>query len=453
MKTVRLIGLLVLVVVAATTAHAQYTLYGAPDVLRLPASQNQPAVQSTWTEAQGATAYPAYGRAVQPTPEPVSPVPRAQVGDPPARTPNLMTEMLGESRQPQLSGADVCGEQSCAASCVATACEPPCSPWFASAGWLVLGRDKANRVWTSYDSGDEADQLTNTNDIELDWGNGGEIRFGRRFCGGCNPWAIEGVYWTTKPFDGFLSTTNPEDPFLVSTPLRVSEIEFDGVNGVDLFDDAIEHRLWRRNEFHNIEINIVGGDFLRNCAPHWNVQWLVGARYLRFDENLVFGSLRQGEWGGSGGEYEAYLGERIKNDLVGFQVGFDARGSHWHNLQLYLAPKIGIYNNHVENTFSLYRGDGVVANPTAASGVVGTYPVRSSDNFFSVLTEIDLGLYWHITERWSAKIGYRVVAVTGMGLADHQIPTYVVDIPEIAAIDHNGNLLLHGAFVGLTYNY
>jgi hypothetical protein len=50
-------------------------------------------------------------------------------------------------------------------------------------------------------------------------------------------------------------------------------------------------------------------------------------------------------------------------------------------------------------------------------------------------------------------VGYRVVAATGIGLADNQLPQYMVDIPEIANIDHNGQLILHGAFMGITYNF
>ena len=45
------------------------------------------------------------------------------------------------------------------------------------------------------------------------------------------------------------------------------------------------------------------------------------------------------------------------------------------------------------------------------------------------------------------------VAITDVGLADEQIPPYVVDIPEIASIDHNSDLILHGAFFGVGYNF
>ena len=83
----------------------------------------------------------------------------------------------------------------------------------------------------------------------------------------------------------------------------------------------------------------------------------------------------------------------------------------------------------------------------------GTYPVNSSDNVVSFLTQIDVGLDWQFSPNWSANIGYRVVAISGIGLADEQIPVRVNDIPDIAEIDYNGNLILHGAFAGLTLRF
>jgi hypothetical protein len=60
---------------------------------------------------------------------------------------------------------------------------------------------------------------------------------------------------------------------------------------------------------------------------------------------------------------------------------------------------------------------------------------------------------WQFHERWSAFLGYRLLVATGIGLADHQLTPYVVDIPELADIDTNGTLILHGAFAGLTCRF
>lgn len=323
------------------------------------------------------------------------------------------------------------------------------SPWFASASALYFNRDKANRVWTTYEWGNEPNQLFNTQDVGYETRWGGQVRFGRRFC--CDRWAFEATYWTLNPLNAMAGIT---DPAGLGTPLVVSGIEFGGDNATDFFDDSAGHRLWRYNEFHNVELNLIRNRVLTTDSAPWDVSWMAGIRFFRFQENLTFGGLANGEtWGQNAGASEAYLNDNIKNNLLGFQIGFSANYYIAPTWRLFVTPKFGIYNNHISNYFQAQLGNGVVAQPTAASGVVGTYPVESSTNVVSFLTEVDLGLEWLFSERWSARIGYRVVAITNMGLADNQFPPYIVDIPEIAAIDTNGDLVLHGGFAGLTFNY
>jgi hypothetical protein len=94
-----------------------------------------------------------------------------------------------------------------------------------------------------------------------------------------------------------------------------------------------------------------------------------------------------------------------------------------------------------------------MATPTPASGVIGTYPVSAEKNVLSCITQVDAGVQWKFHPQWSAFIGYRVVVATGIGLADHQIPAYIVDIPSLSAVKHNGDLLLHGGVAGLTIEF
>ena len=115
-------------------------------------------------------------------------------------------------------------------------------------------------------------------------------------------------------------------------------------------------------------------------------------------------------------------------------------------------PKVGIYNDHMNQDFRAYLGNGAAAT-TGSSGVAGTYPVCSSRDALAFLTQIDLGLDWTISRCWSARLGYRVLAMTDIALADDQFPQYLVDVPEIAHIDNHSSLVLHGVFAGLTYNF
>ncbi len=325
--------------------------------------------------------------------------------------------------------------------------------WFASFTAFMMGRNDANHIWTTYQTGNNPNQLMNTEQAKSSWKFGGEIRFGHRYFAACDPcsyWGIEGVFWTMEPYSGFASCSNVST---VSTPLIVSNLQFGGVTASNWFDGAGEHRLWRRDEMYNAEINLLKGRLTNPEETPWDVTWSAGFRFFRFSDDLKFGSLQNGQtWGSSGGANEAYLRDSVANNLWGAQLGCDVGYTVSGSLRFYVAPRFGVFNNHMENNFQAYLGNGTVAT-TGSSGVAGTYPVQSSADAFAFLSQVDVGAEWTFGKHWSAKVGYRVVAVSNVALADHQIPTYVIDIPEIANIDRNGDLILHGGYAGLTFNF
>ena len=554
MKYLHVFTLLTVVTLAGSDARAQYGLYGSPEMLRLPQPEawgepqagypNMPYASPSYAGMSPAFDVPAgpgpfaAAPAIQPGPAvgrypppargihgqmtrtaagiPMKPVPEQiplPTQDPPGLelpnqyAPSVVDQMLEEAdRYEEVPSRSPNGGCTCGAFGEAVG-EPwsgdcdPCVPrfesrWFASVAGLMMTRHEPNRLWTTYETGNEPNQIPTFRPFE--WSGGGEVRLGRWFgcepccpdpcetpcetdCGspcGCSPcgspygstygspygspyggqwgppgrWGLVATYWALDAMNGYVAQAVPGGS--VSTPLIVSDIEFGGVNGTIYFDSAQEHRVWRQSEFRSIEL-----EFLRSPVnPGWygtvGIDWSVGVRYFRFEDDWTFGSLDiGGTWGGNGGLNEAYFHDNVVNDLLGVQMGFNFDWHVSHNLRLFLVPEFGIYNNHIKHVFEAYRGDGTVANPTAASGMTGTYPVRSSDDVVSFMTQIDLGLEWQFTPRWSAFAGYRVLFATGIALADDQIPTYIVDIPELADIDHNANLVLHGAFAGVTYRF
>lgn len=398
-----------------------------------------------------------------PSPLPAKPQASPPVGTPgvsPANT-SLVNRMLAEAGDGPSSGW--------AAGCGCSGVYPPRSPacgmepscctfqplWYASAAGLILARDHANGIWTTYETNNNPNELMRTTDAATEWRGGYDVKIGRRF-GPCGCWAIEGGYWAIDRFSGQASMSLlPANT--VSTPLIVSDIEFGGVNGTYFFDNAAEHRLWRTNRVQNVEISLVRRLPCDPCAmlSSWDLSLLAGVRYFNFEEELTFGSLANGgTWGGNGGLDEAYLREYVNNNLIGFQFGAEGGYRLGRTIRLFVTPKLGIYNNHIESRFDLVRGDGTHARPTPASGVTGTYPVLAEKDVFAFLGQIDVGLDWEFHPGWSAFLGYRLVAATGIALADHQIPTYVVDIhDDLADVDANGNLLVHGAFAGLKISF
>jgi hypothetical protein len=387
----------------------------------------------------------------------------------------VMNQMLIEQGQAGSVPAGACeGYMPPVNRCEQAACggvDSGCSEslWYGSLTMLAMTRDRPNMVYITYETGNLPHNVYPPD--EFGWSWGGEARFGRRFCCGCNAgyWALEASYWTLGNFDSSVSHTSPASSYnpygLVGTPLRVGDIEFGGTSGTSWFDNASEHRLWRRDEVHNVEINFVRGQWCYGQNSPWDLGWSMGLRYFRFQESWRFGSLAgpftqasgpipgpYHYWGEAGGLYEAYINDRITNNFIGPQLGFELGYNMGCNLRFYLAPKVGIYVDHIDNNFQAYLGNGVIAT-TGSSGVQGTYPVDSSTDPVSFLTQVDVGLDWKFARQWSAQIGYRILAASRIGLADAQIPFYVVDIPAIADIDKNGDLFMHGGYATIGFNF
>ncbi len=326
----------------------------------------------------------------------------------------------------------------------------PRAVWYASAAGLYLSRSEPRRVWTTYENNNNSNQLMSTQDADTDFEVGADLRIGRCLAG--NRWVVELGYWSIDNFDGSASQSHANE---VSSPLQFNDLEFaPGDPVVDYFDSAADHRVYRSNELHNLEINLIEGQAASSGCSPWSHQMLVGVRYFKFDEDITFDTLNSGgTWGGNGGLDEVRLRDSIQNDLIGVQVGCIFQRRLGCKTRFVVTPKFGIYNNHIENRFDLRRGDGTAAVPSAASGVTGSYPVESSTDVVSFLSEANVGLQYQASCRWSLYGGYRVVAITGMGLADEQIPQFIIDIPEIADIDSNGSLVLHGAYFGATRSF
>ncbi|MEN6451498.1 MAG: BBP7 family outer membrane beta-barrel protein [Thermoguttaceae bacterium] len=433
-----------------TSQYRNANAYGRPTT-QMMASQSgaTPSMPAppTAPAALPPTAVADYNYAPTPVPTPApTPVPT------PAPQPQgLMGQMLSEQNQ-YGSGADGCSpcRSGCNAGCEGCGldcCEQGCgSRWYAGLSALVLGRSDAPRVWTTYRDGHNETELMNTQ-FGTKWSWGGEARLGYRFCSDCVPYAIEATYWTTEPMTGSRSCMWPGG--YVSTPLVVRYIDFNGESAQNWFDGAEEHRLSRRDELHNFEINLLREQLAWACDSPWDIGWSVGVRYFRFQEDLDFETRRQGaQWTDLPGV--AYLDDTVTNNLIGVQFGFDAAYCVGSGVRLFVRPEVGMYDNIMDSDFRCATGNNIPGH----TADFGSFPAKGHKNGIAFLTEIDLGVDWQITRCWSARAGYRVVAITGVALADSQFPPYVNDITDsIEDVRHTDSLVLHGAFFGITYSF
>ena len=341
------------------------------------------------------------------------------------------------SNDPSLpgGGCDACGP--CAP------CEPPCCRprWYGGVFGLYMGRDRGNKFWTSAQSNNNFNQVLNTQDADTGFRGGGEITFGRWFGCDCG-WGVQATYWTLDPFRGYASLNQAQTGFFFNTPIDLQGVNIGGVPATNYFDGAQEHVIERRDEVHNVELNIWKPLF---SSPNQRFQMgcLAGVRYFRFNEDLLFASAAGGaSFTSNGGADAAYLDTNVISNLVGFQIG--TRSNFWITPQwgIYWQPMVGVFGNHMQLQMELYRGDGGFG-----------FDHNSTANDVSFLGQFDLGVQRRIGRNCSLYAGYRVLAISGIALADNQIPPFLVDTPVILDIDSNADLVLHGGVFGLMWNY
>jgi hypothetical protein len=326
---------------------------------------------------------------------------------------------------PDFAGAMSCG------------CYDSCYRFYGSVGALVMTRTKSQSVFVTFDNTNINDQILSTRDAVLDWQGGFQVTAGMRFGCGMNN-ALEVSYWTLGRLNGNASITGTGTN--LNTPIDVGFVDFGVDPARNYFDNAQMHQVYRNNQFHNLELNFIRTPIC--CGDRFQFGLLAGVRWFQFDENLVFSSYqRTGE--------AAHLNIDVQNNLVGFQIGARSALCITPGLRLFANPKVGLYGNAMDANIGLYNQAGVngTANPPAP-GIQRNFPLGGNNSDVAILSELDVGLDYCIGCHWRVFAGYRIVAISGVALADQQIPPFLVDVPEWENVDNVGNLFLHGAFAG-----
>ncbi len=340
--------------------------------------------------------------------------------------------------------------------------------WYGYVGGLVMGRDRSNKFWTTFETGNNANQLMYF--PGADWGGGFETTIGFAWsgcdnfgaagcasgCGDCNSCGsgyrhgIEATYWGVWGLDAEDSRRSETNQLSSPLDLGFVNVPTAGLPASVFFDNAREHRLSRDGQVQNVEINLV--DFITpTYGRDVQFQWLVGARFFKFDEFLQFASVSSGnEFGSDGGLNEAYLDLDVENNLIGAQIGGRADWRVHRAWRVFAGTKVGVFANDINFDTRLSRGDGALATFESTGN---TFDLHAHETDVSLLAQIDLGLAWDFSRHWSANIGYRAVGISGLALADDQLPAFLAAEQDWTDIDSNGSMILHGGFAGLEFRY
>jgi hypothetical protein len=272
-----------------------------------------------------------------------------------------------------------------------------------------------------------------------DWEAGFEVRVGKYL--GCSS-AVELGYWTLDNFGGEVFAFDPAGIGSLNTPFDFRSLNFAGSPVNDWFDNAQAHRLRRRDEIHNLELNFV--NFPMSCNPCSRLQasWLAGLRFFSFREGWELASSEGSPDFGVDPANEAYYSISVDNDLYGLQLGGRASYCFTQKLSAYAAPRAGVFWNNISHHSTITSGDGISA-----------LDIASNRDVVSLLCQLDVGVNYQVTPCVGVWGGYRAMAISGIALADDQIPFLADDLFGISDIDHNANLVLHGVMGGVTVTF
>lgn len=365
-------------------------------------------------------------------------------------------KMYAEALEPGLMSSPSYDNNCPTAACFDECCQDCfCPTWFAYAGVLAMNRDRSNEVWLSNDSGNYAARVMGSEAAGMNWSAGYELRLGRHF--GCSNWAWEVDYWAVRGTNEH-TVTNQGLVGQLDTPLDANfqGLTYNGSNVDDYYNNAQAHRLQRSFDFYNVELNVFQDPTLYTGNYYGgNVTFgaLAGFRYFKFREALDFASDPTDQVF-DGSPDELHYNVDVDNNLIGAQIGM-IMNYNWDRLNLYAKTKFGAYGNAISQHSIMYGGAGTAYIDNALSPNNGRlFDVsRNNKGRVSFLGEIDLGAGYQVSRHFAVNVGYRVVAVSGVALATEQIPQNFEDLDIVSSTPSNGDVILHGGYLGGTFRW
>lgn len=262
--------------------------------------------------------------------------------------------------------------------------------------------------------------------------NGVGITLGKRCCTGSG-W--EAIFWgMDDETDVTLSGTTTTHLFglgAVAHPPSGGTVQ-------DVFDVGDNVRVYRDSDIYNFEFNVLrnGGQYTTWTGRCANYELLFGFRLFDFDESLRYVSYTSA--GGFPATIEYSL--EAENTLAGFQLGGRSEVCLTDKWSLAYSGTAGVFNNNVYTRQQILDSNGYWA-----------MDYSDTKNDAAMIGQVDLGLIYQFSCNTRARIGYRAMGVSGVALADDQIPLDFTNTRALESANSNGSLLLYGFYYGGEY--
>ena len=293
---------------------------------------------------------------------------------------------------------------------------------------LIMTRDNVANQSLARTSGG---QTLTTEDADLDTAGGFEAIIRKSL-----PDQTRGelVYWGLFTAGDQATVEDASGP--IETTLDISGLSY-GNAGDSLASQLSSNQatLQRDYQYHNLEMNwggIAKGERIR-------LEYLAGIRYFKAREDL---NLQIGDF--------AFAGQD-DNHLLGIQLGALLNWQPQQQLQVHAGVKFGIFANAIDHQFRLQGSDGFAYAGSGASAM----DLNQTQNTTAAATlgQLDLGFTYQWTDRFRWTSGYRIVGITGLSLPSNQLSQDLAELASNPSVHTSGSMLLHGAYVGLTYDF
>jgi hypothetical protein len=248
---------------------------------------------------------------------------------------------------------------------------------------------------------------------------------------------IEGTYMGNNQWQSDAS-------FSDGTPNLFSFISVFGTDPTGGFvdtDQAFVQSVASESEFHSGELNYRR----RTMGPYCRFQgsWLVGLRYVRFENGLLYSSL--GDLNSPPTRFFT-SNDSIKNNLFGPQAGFDL----WWNMRPGVNLGIGMKGAWVQNDID--RRIALTANSFIPPPGASVSVIKDQDT--TVMGEFEAKMAYRLSHSWTFRSAYYAIAVDDMafGTVDRQYILGVAGrVPLTKPALHLNSLVVQGFSFGAEY--
>jgi hypothetical protein len=194
------------------------------------------------------------------------------------------------------------------------------------------------------------------------------------------------------------------------------------------------------------------------CGSPFSMATLCGFRYLRIDDDFEYGTMWATDAGGVltppaytpwDGEGELFYNVQVDNELVGFQLGANMNYCVSCKCNVFWNSSFGMYNNNIEVYQRVFGEFGPATWTQSGADAV----IRADKDDVAFAGELMLGTSYNFTCNCRGVLAYRAIAVSGVGLSVDQMPEDFANESEVALVDSNGSIIIHGVQLGAEWRY